>query len=157
MQCPKCGYMMDAFEKECQRCLRMPPAPQIIPVPPQPTTISEPVQSSLQGIGQGVSLAVFVAILVFLCWGLWQTSVYEKKINKMMGMSSDQVREVMGNPDRTEKGREDPWRLGSPPIVGFKAPSVRTEYWYYGHWRVCFENDTVMEITETSPSPGGGF
>lgn len=154
---------MDAFEKECQRCLRIPPkpkepqqqptnttpAPQMTPVLSPSPTISAPPQSSRPGNAQGAGGAGIVVFLVILCWICWpqiSTLFHSTNIEKIeMGMTSDQVRDAMGDPDRTQKMEQAPQTIGSGQYA-ITTPGLSTEYWYYGNYQVCFEDDRVTAI-----------
>lgn len=89
MECPKCGYMMDAFEKECPRCAKMgtmsqptpvgtatrpavPPAqqPGVAPVPVQFAPATNATPKSPAGMSAGrIFAGVVGAIVMLIFWG----------------------------------------------------------------------------------------
>lgn len=107
MQCPKCGYIMGAFEKECPRCARL--GPTASPPPQQPPFQTQPVvpQSQydddrklrlmaaqqklqrtaitshvLQIVGANITLVVIAGVVGLIAWAwVWmQTAQLQGKI-----------------------------------------------------------------------------
>jgi len=77
MQCTKCGYVMDPFEKECPKCLRVGVAAENLPPPlPEPTILKNPslarrmaapppIERDPPELGWPLTIALWVFLVIY--------------------------------------------------------------------------------------------
>lgn len=111
MECPKCGYMMDAFTTTCPRCARMgAPATQTVTVvqaSPQPSVRTAAVSSPSRGMAMTFGLRQLLAIVggALISIGVFAPAV---SIPFMGGVSlmqiSNVIRSLSSMGDQVQKG-----------------------------------------------------
>ena len=108
MQCSKCGYMMDAFEKECPRCARTgspnPGPATTVNIPSHPKSASSPKFASRSSAAQMVGLFFLVFLILFvLAVALSHLSTTKKPaifdVPSLAGLDADAIKSKLGQPD----------------------------------------------------------